>query len=129
MGRRWVFVIAAAWLLSGCCLQGGCYVPPPNLALANWDGFEPVPKHHPVKQAKIRTTSVPVLSEDKSPSEEDLSKLRPYSKEWGVVLDAINSAADAKLKKKLIICRNCLPEADDQTGSIIRPGGYLSLRQ
>jgi hypothetical protein len=37
----------------------------------------------------------------------------------GSCLDAINPAADAKLKKKLIICRGCMPpELDDQTGSI-----------
>ncbi len=43
----------------------------------------------------------------------------PYSKEWGAALDAINRAADAKLKKKLIICQGCMPpELDDQTGSI-----------
>jgi hypothetical protein len=37
----------------------------------------------------------------------------------GSCLDAINRAADAKLKKKLIICRGCMPpELDDQTGSI-----------
>ena len=81
----------------------------------------------------LRKTSAPVASEDNSPGEEELAKLRPYSKEWGAVRDAIDRAADAKLKKKLIICRDCMPpEPDDQTGSIApKPpaGGYLSFRQ
>jgi hypothetical protein len=69
--------------------------------------------------------------DDKSPSEEELSKLKPYSKEWGAALDAINRAYDDKLRKKLIICRDCIPpEPDDQTGSIgpkRAAEGYLSL--
>jgi hypothetical protein len=74
-----------------------------------------------VKRVKVRKTSEAVASEDDSPSEEELAKLRPYSKEWGAVLDAINRAADAKLKKKLIICRSCTPPAlNDQTAAISR---------
>jgi hypothetical protein len=86
-----------------------------------------------VKRVKIRKTSEAAAPQDNSPSEEELSKLKPYSKEWGVALDAINRAADEKLKRKLIICRDCmLPEPDDQTGSIApkrAAGGYLSFRQ
>ena len=70
-------------------------------------------------RAKVRKTSVAVAAAIDSPNEEELSKLKPYSREWGVVLDAMNRAADDKLKKQLIICRGCMPsEPDDQTGSI-----------
>jgi hypothetical protein len=68
---------------------------------------------------KVRTTSEPTEAEDNSPSEEELAKLKPYSREWGAVRDAIDRADDARLRKKLIICRDCMPpEPDDQTGSI-----------
>jgi hypothetical protein len=111
---RLVFVIAAGLALSGCCL----YIPPPPNVLTSWDGLGPFPKRKHVKRVKVRKTSE-VVTEDNSPNEEQLAKLRPYSKEWGEVLDAINRAADAKLKKRLIICRGCmLPESDDRTASI-----------
>ena len=133
MSRRLAFLIVAGLALSGCCLNGsGCYIPPPNSALTSWDGLGPYPKRNHVKRLKVRTTNEAVVSDDNSPSEEELSKLRPYSEEWGAVFEAINRAADSKLKKKLIICRDCLPpEPDDQTGSITSNGtaGYLPSRR
>ena len=138
MNGRLIFVIAAGLALSGCCIDGsGCYVSyvqPPTTALVSWDGLGPLPKRNTVKKPakRVPKTSVAVAaSEDKSPSEEELSKLKPYSKEWGAALDAINRAYDDKLRKKLIICRECMPpESDDQTGSIgpkRAAEGYLSL--
>jgi hypothetical protein len=95
---------------------------PATNARLSWDGhgpfpdrFVPVSKRHLVKQASVRKTNEALASDDTSPNEEDLAKLRPYSKEWGAALDAMNRAADAKLKRKLIICRGCMPpEPDDQ---------------
>jgi hypothetical protein len=126
--RRLVFVIAAALALSGCCLEGGCYIQPPTNLLKSWDGLGPIPKRI-VKRAKVRKTSETATLEDKSPSEEELPKLRPYSKEWSAVFNAINSAADAKLKKKLIICRGCMPPEPNDLTSSIGAGGYLPFRQ
>ena len=127
--RRLVFVIAAVLALSGCCHEGGCYTQPStNLALKSGGGLGPVAKRI-VKRAKVRKTSETATLEDKSPGEEELSKLRPYSKEWSAVFNAINSAADEKLKKKLIICQGCMPpEPNDRTSSI-EAGGYLPFRQ
>ncbi len=121
MTRRLVVVIAVGQALSGCCPGIGCYIPPPTSGLTSWDGLGPLPGNNNVKRAKVRKPSVAVASEDNSPREEDLVWLRPYSKEWGAVRDAIDRDADAKLKEKLIICRGCMPpEQDDQTGSIAR---------
>jgi hypothetical protein len=138
MNGRLIFVIAAGLALSGCCFDGsGCYVhyvQPPAIALASWDGLDSLPRRNIVKKRakRVPKTSVAVAApDDKSPSEEELSKLKPYSKEWGAALDAINRAYDDKLRKKLIICRDCIPpEPDDQTGSIgpkRAAEGYLSL--
>ena len=133
MRMRLVFVIAAGLALSGCCLGSGCYIQPQTNALTNLDRLRPLPKRNHVKRVKVRKTIEVVASKDDSPGEEELAKLRPYSKEWGDVLDAINRADDAKLKKKLIICRDCMsPEPDDQTGSVApkrAAEGYLSFRQ
>ncbi len=119
MSGRFVFVIAAGLALSACCLGSGRYIQSPTYAPTSWDGLGSLPKRNHVKRVKVRRASEAVAAEDDSPSDEDLAKLRPYSKEWGAALDAINRAADAKLKKALIICRGCMPpEPDDQTGSI-----------
>ena len=120
MSRRLAFVTAAGLALSGCCLNAnGCYIPPPAGMLTSWDGLGPLPERHHAKPAKVRKTIATVAPADDSPSEEDLAKLKPYSKEWGAALEAMNRAADAKLKTKLVICRDCMPLApNDQTGSI-----------
>ena len=128
MSRRLLFVIAAGLALSGCA-ESGRYTQPPTTALANWDGFGPLPKHNHVKRLKARKTSDAVASKDSSPTEDELSKLKPYSQEWTAVLEGINRAADDKLRRKLIICRGCMPpETGDQTSSIA-VGGSASFRQ
>ena len=133
MSRRFAFVIVAGLALSGCCLGSGCYyIPPPTSALTSWDGLGSLPKRNHVKRVKVRETSETPVSEDNSPpsEEEQLAKLRPYSREWGAVFDAINRAHDAKLKEKLIICRDCMPPDPDDQASIAPKRtveGYLSL--
>jgi hypothetical protein len=118
MSRRLVFVIVAGLALTGCG-ESARSVQPPTKGLASWDGLGPLPKRDHVKRVKARKTSDAVASEDISPSEDELSKLNPYSQEWTAVLDGINRAADDELRRKLIICRGCMPpETDDQTGSI-----------
>jgi len=113
-------VIAAAGLaLSGCCPGTGCYIQPPSSALTRWDGPGLFPKRNAVKRAKPRKKSVTLPSGDDSPQEAELAALKPYSKEWWSVRDAIDRADEVKLAKKLIICRDCIPSnPNDQTGSI-----------
>ena len=119
MSRRLAFVIAAGSALGGCCMGSGCYIQPQTYALTSWDGLSSLPKRNNVKPVKVRKTSDDVVSRDSSPSEDELSRLKPYSQEWTAALDGINRAADDKLRRKLIICRGCMPpETDDQTGSI-----------
>jgi hypothetical protein len=130
MSSRLIFVIGAGLALSGCCLGSGRYIQPPTNALASWDGRRPLPKRDHIKGARVKVgRTEAATSKQSSPSEVELSKLTPYSKEWAAVLNAINRAADDELKRRLVICRGCFPpEPDDQTGSIPL-GGYLSARQ
>jgi hypothetical protein len=121
MSGRLAFVMAAGLALGGCCLDGsGCYIPPAaSTRIASWDGLGALPRRDQPRRVKARKTIETVASKDDSPTEEYLATLRPYSKEWGAALDAMNRAADAGLKRKLIICRDCMPPTpDDQTGSI-----------
>jgi uncharacterized protein YraI len=113
-----VFVIAAGLTVTGC-LGGSCYIQSSASTMAGWDELDPLPKSVDGKTAKVRKTSEPAVSDDTSPSEAELAALKPYSKEWWSVRDAIDRAAEMKLAEKLIICRGCLSsEPDDQTGSI-----------
>jgi hypothetical protein len=119
MSKRLIFVIAAGFALTGCCPDGGCFIQPPTSALASSDGFGPLPKRNNVKPSKVRKMSEAVVAHNDSPNEDELAALKPYSKEWWSVRDAIDRAADVKLSKTLIICQGCMPsEPDDQTGSI-----------
>jgi hypothetical protein len=121
MNRRLIFVIAAGFALSGCCLGSGRYIPPQSRALTLWDGLGPVPVLHKVKPARVRKKSEAVVSDDESSKEAELATLKPYSEEWWSVRDAIDRAAEVKLSKRLIICRDCMPsKPDDQTGSITK---------
>jgi hypothetical protein len=127
MSRRLLFVIVAGLALSGCA-ESARYVQPPTDGLASWDGLGSLPKRNHVKRLKARRTSDAVASKDSSPTEDELSKLKPYSQEWTAVLDGMNRAADDKLRRKLIICSGCMPpETDGQTDSMAA-GGYPSFR-
>ena len=112
-----MFVIAASLAVTGC-LGGSCYIQSSASTMAGWDELDPLPKRVDGKTAKVRKTSEPV-SDDTSPSEAELAALKPYSKEWWSVRDAIDRADEIKLAKKLIICRNCMPSKPDEdlTGS------------
>jgi hypothetical protein len=126
MSRRLIFAIAAGLALSGCCLGSGQYFRPPGTALTHWDGFAPFPVRNGVKAAKAPRKSEAVASDDSSAEEAELAgkeaelaHLEKYSAEWRSLREAIDRAREAKLSKKLIICRDCMPSnLDDAVASI-----------
>jgi hypothetical protein len=128
ISRPLAFVFAASLSLGGCCF-GGCYVQPPTGPLASWDGLGPLPKPFHAKLAGPKAIPKPQPAAVKSdtPSEADLAKLKPYSKEWTIVLNAINRAADEELRRKLMICQGCLPPDPDEPTGAIGYGGYLPI--
>jgi predicted small lipoprotein YifL len=125
MSKRLLFVIAAASALGGCCgLGGACYLPPPSSKLTNWDGPGPYANRDNRKVAKARKGKISDLLKSETSSNQaalasndgELATLKPYSKEWWVVRQALDRAADLRLAKRMIICRGCLPSFP--TGSI-----------
>jgi hypothetical protein len=133
--RRLVRLIAACLALSGCSAGSGALRPTTstgsgalhltNSTLTSWNRLSVVSVRNKIRSAKVRKKSSAVASgasfpgDDTSPKESELDTLKPYSKEWWSVRDAIDIALETKLAKKLIICRDCMPpKADDQTGSI-----------
>jgi hypothetical protein len=132
MRRRLVFVIASGLTLTGCCLGSGCYAPPSSV-LTSWNGRSPVSKRknveHVKAHVKARKTSETATAQVDPPNEVELAALKLYSTEWWSVRDAIDRAAEAKLAKKLIICRGCMPmQRDDQTGSIAPKSALVKIR-
>lgn len=129
MARRLAFAFAAALALGGCCQDIRGYVPPSNAR-----EFGPIPKPKHVKRIRSRHSSKASLSSNHaSPSEHELAKLEPHSKEWVSALDALNQAADDELRKKLMICRGCDQRVDEDQTSAVWPtraaDGYLSLQR
>ena len=127
MARRFVFLLAAALSLCGCCREPGSFSPHSVRAVSNWDGLAPAPdqgriprRHSDISSARAQAIDAQQIAAEADPFDEDLSKLRRYSKEWVAAFDASNRAADAKLNRKLVICRGCLsPETNDQARSIV----------
>src|SRR5258708_35573892 len=119
-----VFVVAAVALAGCCASSSGCYVPLPGVPTA-WDGqgSRPgdgaQPRHPRVARPKTEIIIGPIAD---APAE-----AKPQSEEWWAQKEAADRDADAKLTKRLKICRDCLPPArdDNATGSVSadRAGG------
>jgi hypothetical protein len=127
MSRQLIFAIAAGSALSGCCLGSGYYIPPPGAPLPRWEGaglvqvhnIDPPQAPNNGKAEKAPRKSAAVASEDESLGEAKLIALKKYSEEWWSVRDAIDRAAEVRLTKKLVICRDCMPSTpEDATASI-----------
>ena len=126
MNKRLAFAITAGLVLSSCSHGSGCYLPPPNSPLTYWDGLGSGPAPDKVKSTKLRKSTNaqgmdgPTATREAAPEESALAGLKPYSAEWWSARDAIDRADEAKLAKKLIICRDCMPsKPNDSTASII----------
>jgi hypothetical protein len=126
MNKRLAFAITAGLVLSSCSHGSECYLPPPSSTLTYWDGLGAGPAANKVKSTKVRKSTYaqgmvgPTTTGEVAAEESALAGLKPYSAEWWSARDAIDRAAEAKLAKKLIICRDCMPsKSDDSTGSII----------
>jgi hypothetical protein len=118
ISRSIVFLFAAV-ALAGCCVSGnGCDAPLPGTPTA-WDGLDPAPAETAAQATEYRPRKIA------RPKNEiiigplgDVPAEPPRPQEaW-----AADRADEAKLKKQLMICRNCLPAPphDDTTGSAMR---------
>ena len=122
MIKRFALLAAAGFVLSGCCGGTQGYIHPTPGTRDNWGrlvaiAHQPKPAVPRKKRAAVHPASSSM--EEASPQEAALDGLKPYSREWWSVRDALDRASEAKLGQKLIICRDCMPSPqDDQTGSI-----------
>jgi hypothetical protein len=126
MLARFIVVALAASALAGCCISGdGCYVPIPGVPTA-WDGAGTRPGNGagaddaPRRQAAAR----PARSNTEiiiGPITNAREEAAPRTEQEWARKEAADRAADAKLTKQLMICRDCMPARDaDVSGSARR---------
>jgi hypothetical protein len=117
---RFIVFALAALALAGCCASSsGCYVAMPGVPTA-WDGDGPrpddgeaAPRKKSVKRARSPAAIVGALADAHG---EVVPPTDVFAAE-----DAANRDADARLMRKLMICRGCLPPAaGENIGSIAR---------
>jgi hypothetical protein len=85
-----------------------------------WDGLGQnpnLPRSHRVP----RQSSTPEQDSNLQ-REAVLAELRPYSAAWWVVHDEIEADREAKIAKKLVICRGCI-SSESQVGMTASIGG------
>jgi hypothetical protein len=112
MITRSIAFLFAAVALAGCCVSGsGCYAPLPGTPTA-WDGLDPAPTGT-IARPKNEIVIGPLGDVPVEP---------PKPQEAWAQQEAADRADEAKLKKQLMICRNCLPAPahDDTAGSVTR---------
>jgi hypothetical protein len=110
-------LLVAALVLANCCLSGnGCYTPVAATAPA-WDGLgeaptdgtqpdAPKPKKHVRTRNEIIIGPLDAASTEANPKTANPKAHR--NDEWEDQ-DAADRANEARLTKKLMICRDCLP--------------------
>jgi hypothetical protein len=123
MISRSIAFLFAAVALAGCCVSGnGCYAPLPGTPTA-WDGLDPAPTETAAQATEYRPRKiVRPKNEIVIGSLGDVPVEPPKPQEAWAQQEAADRADEAKLKKQLVICRNCLPAPahDDTTGSMMR---------
>jgi hypothetical protein len=123
MISRIIAFLFAAVALAGCCVSGnGCYAPLPGTPTA-WDGLDPAPTETAARATEYRPRKIA------RPKNEiiigplgDVPVEPPKPQEAWAQQEAADRADEARLKKQLTICRNCLsaPAHDDTTGNVTR---------
>jgi hypothetical protein len=98
---KWLVLTAVLGLCGCSSSQPIQFSQPYRLA---WDGLGRDP-NLPVTK-RTRTTTEPVSRTSES-RDAELAKLRPFSREWVAMLQAIDAADDARISKLMIICRGC----------------------
>ena len=110
MSRRLMLAIAAGSAFA-VCPGSGCYGQAWTVAVPSSKAAGTIPMRENVEPAKVNGSGAPVVTDHESPNEDELTNLKPYSKEWWSVRDSLDRAADADLSKKIIICQGCTTTA------------------
>ena len=124
---RFIVFVLAALALAGCSASGtGRYVAIPGVPTA-WDGDGPRPDDEAGPRKKSMKPAKPatvIAGSEVGGSVGAVADAHGEAVPEGdpiLAEEAANRDADARLMRKLIICRGCLPSTGDETtGSIAR---------
>ena len=126
MFPRFIVIALSASALAGCCVSSnGCYVPVPGVPTA-WDGagarpgngaeaYDDAPRRQPRTRTARPKTEIIV-----GPITNAREEAAPHSEQEWAQREADDRAADARLTKQLMICRDCLPARDDDMSGSAR---------
>jgi hypothetical protein len=125
---RFIVLVLAALALAGCCASStGCYVAIPGVPTA-WDGDGARPDDDEAalrkKSVKRPKSAMGIAGSQVGARAGALADARgevvPPTDVFAAK-DAADRDADARLMRKLMICRGCLPPAaDEDIGSVAR---------
>ena len=101
MIAKWL-VLSAVLALGGCSSSQQVQVSQPHHFA--WDGLGRDPNLPVTKRTRTKTEEPKPTRENR---EAELAKLRPFSREWVNLLQAIDAEDDARISKLMIICREC----------------------
>ena len=131
---RLIAFVLAGLALAGCCVSGnGCYVPVPGVPTA-WDGAgtRPGEGNAPPRQQRLARPKTEIIVGPITPASGE-ARAQPAAPSPGVSgpapseadksraqSEAVEREADARLTRRLMICRDCLPPAagTDAVGTI-----------
>src|SRR5690349_731432 len=101
MIAKWL-VLSAVLALCGCSSNQQVEVSQPRHFA--WDGLGRDPNLPVTKRTRATAEQPKALGESKAA---ELAKLRPFSREWVNLIEAIGAEDDARISKLMIICRGC----------------------
>lgn len=85
-----------------------------------WDGLGQNPNRP--RSHRVSRQSSTLAQDSNLQREAVLAELRPYSAEWWVVHDEIETDREAKIARKLVICHGCI-RSESQAGMTASIGG------
>jgi hypothetical protein len=114
---RLIAFVVATLALAGCCASGnGCYVPVPGVPTA-WDGAgtrpgeDPAPRRQRIERASAEAGPLSAAPPSDASAAEKSEADKSRSDRFWAQKDAGEREADARLTRRLMICRDCLPSA------------------
>lgn len=121
---RYALLLVTAFSLSGCCLSGSaCYGPTAAGGAPAWDGLGTAPSDDPQAAETSPPKKLARAKPNRAASSDTAStSSNPYlrSDDAYEQQEAADRADEARLKRKMVICRDCAstgPVNDDVLGS------------
>lgn len=108
---RWAGLFVICLALSGCCTFGEmCMAPPTSGPAMAWDGTGQPPDQRSVRARHPRHADAEIVTGSLNPIESNPAIQASVAGDVSEAPRDETAAAETELKRKLVICRGCLPE-------------------